>query len=893
MAQEQLPRVAVVSGDLTMDWNLARAVRSPGGAPGTGSGDTLQACWQRGGAALLADLVEAVAESLQQPWTIHQPAAPREPVHPGDGRFIHSYAMWSQFPYRRPAPSEPRAWRAQEFLGYAAYPGAGCPPAEARTSVPDDPLQADLVLLDDAGPGFRDCPALWPRALGAGSGRPWVLVKMSDPLAQGKLWERLQQDHADRLVVVTSVNNLRRTEVQISRELSWERTAQDLFWEVIHNYRVNTLARCRHLIVSFGLAGAVLLSRIGEADGQPAHEQALHRCFLFFDPSAIEGTYEQEYPGGMIGYNACLSAAVARQLMLCPEQPDIAHGVHAGLAAMRCLHREGYGERGAPALKSPVVFPLSGVVAEMATEQSPFAVVDVQNPVRFLSHERAAGEKPPAGGFWTILEDRYPGSLDQVAEQIAIEGAEIALQGVPLGRFGALLTVDRREIESFRSVRTLMAEYCAQEQAKRPLSIAVFGAPGSGKSFGITQVAGSLLSDQVKKLEFNLSQLGSADELLAALHQVRDAGLAGKIPLVFWDEFDTALDGRPLGWLRYFLAPMQDGAFQEGQILHPIGRAIFVFAGGTSQRMAGFGGALSSEDFCAAKGPDFVSRLKGYVDVLGPNPRPSTAGVAPAADPYYVVRRAILLRAILKGSAPRLFEKKDKKDLLRIDPAVLNAFLHTREYRHGARSLEAIVAMSLLAGKSSYEQSSLPAEAQLDLHVDGQEFLRLVRFPRLEGALLEKLARANHAVFCEAMWAKGYRAGPVTDEAQKLHSALVPFDDLPEEEKEQNRLFALDIPHKLSHTVYAMLQARSNEPAFGFPGDALEMLAALEHDRWMAAKLRAGWQFAPETDKPNLRHKLLVPWAELPEEEKEKDRELVRRVPDILARVGYTIVQVR
>ncbi len=32
-----------------------------------------------------------------------------------------------------------------------------------------------------------------------------------------------------------------------------------------------------------------------------------------------------------------------------------------------------------------------------------------------------------------------------------------------------------------------------------------------------------------------------------------------RIPLVFWDEFDTSLDGRPLGWLRYFLAPMQDG----------------------------------------------------------------------------------------------------------------------------------------------------------------------------------------------------------------------------------------------------------------------------------------------------------------------------------------------
>jgi exodeoxyribonuclease-5 len=38
--------------------------------------------------------------------------------------------------------------------------------------------------------------------------------------------------------------------------------------------------------------------------------------------------------------------------------------------------------------------------------------------------------------------------------------------------------------------------------------------------------------------------------------------------LVFWDEFDSALDNQPLAWLRHFLAPMQDGAFQEGQIVH-------------------------------------------------------------------------------------------------------------------------------------------------------------------------------------------------------------------------------------------------------------------------------------------------------------------------------------
>ena len=43
-----------------------------------------------------------------------------------------------------------------------------------------------------------------------------------------------------------------------------------------------------------------------------------------------------------------------------------------------------------------------------------------------------------------------------------------------------------------------------------------------------------------------------------------------------------------------------------------------------------------------------------------------------------------------------------------------------------------------------------------------------------------------------------------------------------------------------------------------------------EHERWMKAKLAAGWQWASKTDKANKRHEDLLPWHKLPEEEKEK-----------------------
>jgi len=434
-------------------------------------------------------------------------------------------------------------------------------------------------------------------------------------------------------------------------------------------------------------------------------------------------------------------------------------------------------------------------------------------------------------------------------------------------------------------MRNLVAEYSVQKEVKRPLSIAVFGSPGSGKSFGVTEMAKSLLPGQIEPITFNLSQFDSDEELLFALQQVRDIGLGGKIPLVFWDEFDTSLGTTSLGWLRYFLAPMQDGKFQQGEISHPIGKAIFVFAGGTSASMTEFDKG-DGESFKSAKGPDFISRLKGYINVLGPNPV-KERGV----DPYSIIRRAILLRSSLKRSAPDLFEKHDGKDRLNIDRGVLRALLKIGEYKHGARSIESLLAMSRLTGKRAFERSSLPPESQLNLHVDGKSFLALVQQIELEGPMLECLAEAAHDVFCEGMRARDFHYGPTNDEQLKTCDTLMAYAELPEAMKEANRLNVRDIPVKLASAGYIMIPARSNEPAFEFPGDHLEVLARAEHERWMHSKFDDDWKPAPETDKPRKLHKSLVPWEQLSKEEKDKDRDLVRGIPVILARAGYAILK--
>jgi len=65
---------------------------------------------------------------------------------------------------------------------------------------------------------------------------------------------------------------------------------------------------------------------------------------------------------------------------------------------------------------------------------------------------------------WSILEGRYPEGLEPVAEAVAREGVEVALKDVPLGSFGKFLTVDRGEIEGFRSI----ARSCASTTPSPP-----------------------------------------------------------------------------------------------------------------------------------------------------------------------------------------------------------------------------------------------------------------------------------------------------------------------------------------------------------------------------------------------------------------------------------------
>jgi hypothetical protein len=83
----------------------------------------------------------------------------------------------------------------------------------------------------------------------------------------------------------------------------------------------------------------------------------------------------------------------------------------------------------------------------------------------------------------------------------------------------------------------------------------------------------------------NLSQLASRSPLATALAPGKTAVSTRAL---FFDEFDGPPEGVSLGWLRWFLAPMRDGTFRLDGKSIAIGKANFMFAGGTASTLAEF-----------------------------------------------------------------------------------------------------------------------------------------------------------------------------------------------------------------------------------------------------------------------------------------------------------------
>ncbi len=226
------PRTVIVTGDATVDWNIAAA--APSGAAGWRMDQTCRVFRQNGGAALLGELIAAMTNQLPAN------AGAWESRRALPARGWRSYSLWSQFPYADGQRGAESAWRLRQHLGLDPEPTALS--TDAASALDGKDSDGAVVVITDDALGFRNQPDAWPASLRVESRPSWIVWKTSGPLLDGELWQHLHRHHADRLIVVLSADVLRDSDLQISRGLSWEQTAQDALRELLYDRRVSALA---------------------------------------------------------------------------------------------------------------------------------------------------------------------------------------------------------------------------------------------------------------------------------------------------------------------------------------------------------------------------------------------------------------------------------------------------------------------------------------------------------------------------------------------------------------------------------------------------------------------------------------------------------------------------
>lgn len=194
--------VIVVAGDVTVDWFMYPVDTSDRGENWRLHTSSHADAFP-GGAALLTEFIRQSleAESIPVRATGPQLSEPLRDIPPE--KVIHSNVMLDRFQIRG---GEAKVLRISKSLGYIG-PRSGLPqPVPPEHDFKD----ADIIVLDDAGNGFRDYRDIWHGALKC-MGDHLIVYKMSRPLITGALWEEVSKNSPDNLVMVINASDLRQT----------------------------------------------------------------------------------------------------------------------------------------------------------------------------------------------------------------------------------------------------------------------------------------------------------------------------------------------------------------------------------------------------------------------------------------------------------------------------------------------------------------------------------------------------------------------------------------------------------------------------------------------------------------------------------------------------------
>ena len=150
------------------------------------------------------------------------------------------------------------------------------------------------------------------------------------------------------------------------------------------------------------------------------------------------------------------------------------------------------------------------------------------------------------------------------------------------------------------------------------------------------------------------------------------------------------------------------------------------------------------------------------------------------------------------------------------------------------------------------------------------------------GGTVEVIARATHRNYVETRRASGGASpdDPSLAEWAKLGTHL----------KDSNRKQARHLWVKLAAINCSLAPASGATAGFAFTDAEVELLAQLEHVRWVEERRTDGWRTGPR-DVIAKRTPYLVDWSELTEAIRDLDRITVTQLPAFLNDVGYEIIR--
>lgn len=157
----------------------------------------------------------------------------------------------------------------------------------------------------------------------------------------------------------------------------------------------------------------------------------------------------------------------------------------------------------------------------------------------------------------------------------------------------------------------------------------------------------------------------------------------------------------------------------------------------------------------------------------------------------------------------------------------------------------------------------------------------------------ELLLGGTHEILGRAIHEEYLRAREAAGDTKATNPSLVPWETLPERLRESSRRQADSIGQKLTRVGCELVPLADwdVDPAPFTPAE-VELMAEMEHERWMGELQADGWQLAPGAKSAARKtHPDLVPWERLPEPERDIDRCFVRGLPSFLVRAGFQIAR--